>query len=123
MEVVIEVRPGPLAAGLVGRALGAVAARCELPLDRLDDALLAVDVVCDDGLREAPATPVRVRVAGLDGEVWLHVGPLPTGRVEGLLGVPALPGGPPLLEALADAANVALDSNGDILALSFAART
>ena len=48
LEVVVEVRPGSLAPGLLGRALGAVAARCDLPLDRLDEALLAADALCDD---------------------------------------------------------------------------
>ena len=116
LEVVVEVAPGPYAAGLLGRALGAIAARFDLPLDRLDDALLAIDALCDQA---APDRVLRVRVAGMEGEVWLHVGPLQDDEAGELLEATAIPGGPPLLPSLADGARLADDG---LVALTFAAR-
>lgn len=122
LEVVIEVRPGPLAPGLLGRALGAVAARCDLPLDRLDEALLATDALCDHALDDAPGEPLRIAVQGMAGQVWLRIGPLPADAAAALLELPALPGGPALLPSLADATSVAPEGDGAVAVLSFEAR-
>jgi hypothetical protein len=122
LEVVVEVRPGPLAPGLLGRALGAVAARCDLPLDRLDEALLAADALCDHALDDDPLAPLRVTVIGMAGQVWLRVGPLPEPRATALLDLPALPGGPALLPSLADGTTIAPDGDGHVAVLSFEAR-
>ena len=62
---------------------------------------------------------LRVRVAGMEGEVWLHVGPLQDDEAGELLEAPAIPGGPPLLPSLADGARLADDG---LVALTFAAR-
>lgn len=122
LEVVVEVRPGPLAAGLLGRALGAVAARCDLPLDRLDEALLAVDALCDDALGRAPGEALRVTVSGMAGQLWLRIGPVSEARAAALLDLPAMPGGPALLSSLSDGTNIALDGEGAAAVLSFEAR-
>lgn len=124
LDVLVEVRPGPMAPGLLGRALGAVAARCDLPMDRLDDALLAVDALCDEAQRDERGLPLRVRVAGLVGELWLHVGPMAPERAQALLGEAGIPGGPGLLATLADGAHLAGEGDDDqVLALSFTARS
>lgn len=116
LEVLVELVPGRRAGHLLGRALGAVAARCELPLDRIDEALLSIDVLCE----AAGDDPLRVLVTGMAGEVWLRVGPLGPGAAEALLDRPAILGGPPLLPTLADRTAILEDGTGAVL--SFTAR-
>lgn len=117
LEVEVEIAPGRRGATLLGRALGAVAARCDLPVDRFDEALLSIDVLCE----AAGDTSLRVLVSGMDGQVWLRVGPLPDGAAQALLDRPLLPGGPPLLPTLAD--GTALTGEDDGAVLTFTART
>lgn len=125
LEVVVEVLPGHLAPGLLGRVLGAVAARCDLPLDRLDDALLVSDALCDQAARLIPEEALRVRVAALQGELWLHIGPMSGEHAAALLAVPAPPGAAGLLATLADSVHSAGVEHSDdiVVALSFAARS
>lgn len=80
----IAVTPGPLVGPVLRRVVGMLAARANLPLDRLDDAVLVADVVAQ---RAGPFAPdaVQVELAPSPGTLWMRVGPLASGGAQALL--------------------------------------
>lgn len=80
----IAVTTGPLVGPVLRRVVGMLAARADLPLDKLDDAVLIADVVAQ---RAAPYAPESVRVSLTPGEgtLWMRVGPLTAGGAQALL--------------------------------------
>ncbi len=115
----ILVARAELLGAVLGRVVGALAARRDLAVDRVSDALLLVDGI-------AAAAPGRfaegkVRLALADGEdgLELRLGPLQEGGAEGVraaLGVPAVGG---TMETLADEFAVEGSEEGDYLAVRF----
>jgi hypothetical protein len=95
--VVLDVLPGPLAEAAAARAAGAVAAACDLPVDRLEDAVLVLQALLAGRPRDAALT---VELEGVAGVVRLRVGPFADGEAERLAVAPG-PGGTPLLATLA----------------------
>jgi serine/threonine-protein kinase RsbW len=92
-----------------------LAARADLPLDRLDDAVLVADVVA----ARAPAHSVdeQVTVALIPGEraLALRIGPLNEGGGEALVGDASVPGVGNVIEQLADDVTVETDGAGEFL--------
>jgi serine/threonine-protein kinase RsbW len=111
-----------LAASVLERVVGAVAARRAIPVDRLSDAMLLTDAVS----ARAPVAfdgddPIRFSVAdGVDG-IDLRIGPMPDGASQRLLDGLALPDVGASLETLADELRVEEDERGEYLVLRFAA--
>jgi serine/threonine-protein kinase RsbW len=81
----IAVTPGPLVGPVLRRVVGMLAARADLPLDKLDDAVLVADVVAQ---RAGPfaADAVTVRLEPGERTLWMRVGPLRAGGAQALLG-------------------------------------
>ena len=79
----VSIVAGPLVGPVLRRVVGMLAARADLPLDRLDDAVLVADLIA----ARAPAhvTGGRVEVALEPGarSLSLHVGPLRARRWQG----------------------------------------
>ena len=86
----ISVAAGPLVGPVLRRVVGMLAARADLPLDRLDDAVLVADVVASRATTFAPET-VSVRLQPGERTLWLRVGPLEAGGAQALLGDSAVP--------------------------------
>ena len=116
----IAVGRSELLAPVLARIVGALAARRDLPVDRVSDAILLTDAI-------AAAAPgnfseeemVRLALADGDGGVELRLGPLNDGgaeRVRAGLSVPEVGGS---LEALADEFSVDTGSDGDYVAIRF----
>ncbi len=80
----IAVTPGPLVGPVLRRVVGMLAARANLPLDKLDDAVLVADVIAQ---RAGPyaAQSVQVQLSPSPGTLWMRVGPLMTGGAQALL--------------------------------------
>ncbi len=80
----IAVTSGPLVGPVLRRVVGMLAARADLPLDKLDDAVLVADVVAQ---RTGPYAPDSVRVSLTPGEgtLWMRIGPLTSGGAQALL--------------------------------------
>jgi hypothetical protein len=81
----IAITPGPLVGPVLRRVVGMLAARANLPLDKLDEAVLVADVVAQ---RAGPyaADSVHVRLTPGERTLWMRVGPLTAGGAQALLG-------------------------------------
>jgi len=83
------------------RVVAALAARVDLPLDRLSDAQLASSVLIRSANRHAVDGVIRVELDVDDGAVGLSVGPLPAGEGSQMVSED-VPGVGPVLERLVD---------------------
>ena len=98
--VVLDVLPGRLAEAAAARAAGAIAARVDLPVDRLEDVVLVLGLLLSGAPRDAS---LRVELDGVMGALTVRVGPYADGEPDRLVAAPG-PGGRPLLSTLAGAA-------------------
>lgn len=118
-EVVVD-RP-ELLAPVLSRVVAALAARRDLSIDRVSDAVLVTDAIA--GAAPARFADGRVRL-GLDERqrgIDLRLGPMEAGaarRIRGELKVPDVGGS---LEALADELTVEESGDGEYLVIRFAA--
>ena len=80
----LSISPGPLVGPVLRRVVGMLAARADLPLDRLDDAVIVADVIAD---RAGPYALDAIQVRFEPGErtLWMRIGPLTTGGAQALL--------------------------------------
>ena len=101
----ISVAAGPLVGPVLRRVVGMLAARADLPLDRLDDAVLVADVIASRATSFAPET-VNVRLQPGARTLWLRVGPLESGGAQALLGDSAVPDLGSVVLKLADEVHV-----------------
>jgi serine/threonine-protein kinase RsbW len=101
-EATVGLAQGPLAAPVLGRVVGILAARADCPIDRLDDALLVADAVAARAANFAEDGRVNVRIVAERGSVELHVGPLRTDGANALIESASLPGIGNVLERVAD---------------------
>ena len=101
-EASVGLARGPLAAPVLGRVVGILAARADCPIDRLDDALLIADAIAAKAAIFAEDGRVNVRVVAEPGSVELHVGPLRTDGATDLIESASLPGIGNVLERVAD---------------------
>jgi serine/threonine-protein kinase RsbW len=118
-----ELRVGhpDLVAPILTRALGAFAARREVTVDRLSDAMLLSDAISAGALKSFEDGHVSLSILDRDEGVELRVGPMKDGAAEQLrasLDLPELGGS---LEMLADEIRVEQDSNGEFLVVGIAA--
>jgi hypothetical protein len=112
-EATVGLARGPLAAPVLGRVVGILAARADCPIDRLDDALLVADAVAAKAASFACDGRVNVRVVAIRGSVELFVGPLRADGADGLIASASLPGIGNVLERVADELEPRPGDNGD----------
>jgi hypothetical protein len=108
----IAVTPGPLVGPVLRRVVGMLAARANLPLDKLDEAVLVADVVAH---RAGPYTGEAVQVRLTPGErtLWMRIGPLAAGGAQALLGDEPEVGS--VILTVADEVHVDSDDAGEFL--------
>jgi hypothetical protein len=118
-ETRLAVAAGPLVGPVLRRVVGMLAARADLPLDRLDDAVLVADVIAS---RASPYSEDLVHVSMQPGErtLWIRVGPLRKGGAEALLGDAAVPDVGSVIGKLADEVHVDADGSGEFLRVRLA---
>ena len=118
-ETRLSVAAGPLVGPVLRRVVGMLAARADLPLDRLDDAVLVADVIAS---RASAWSDDLVQVTLQPGErtLWLRVGPLRKGGAEALLDEAAVPDVGSVITKLADEVQVDAESEGDFLRVRLA---
>jgi len=112
-EASVGLARGPLAAPVLGRVVGILAARADCPIDRLDDALLVADAVAAKAAIFALDGRVNVRVMAERGSVELRVGPLRADGADALIASASLPGIGNVLERVADELEPQPGDNGD----------
>jgi serine/threonine-protein kinase RsbW len=117
-----EMRVGPpdLVGPILSRALGALAARREITVDRLADAMLLSDAISAGAPQGFADGHVTLSIADRAEGVELRVGPMESGGAERLrasLNLPELGGS---LETLADELRVEDDDEGEFLIVGIA---
>jgi serine/threonine-protein kinase RsbW len=112
-DTAVSISSGPLVGPVLRRVVGMLAARADLPLDRLDDAVLVADVVAARAPAYAPET-VNVRLKPSDRALWLNVGPLSPGGAQALLGESTADVGSVIIK-LADEVHVDTEPSGEYL--------
>jgi serine/threonine-protein kinase RsbW len=116
----VSIVAGPLVGPVLRRVVGMLAARADLPLDRLDDAVLVADLIS----ARAPAHVVegRVDVVLEPGvrSLSLRVGPLRPGGGEALIVDAAVPGVGNVIEQLADELTIAPNGEHEYLQVRLA---
>ncbi|MFT3863030.1 MAG: ATP-binding protein [Solirubrobacterales bacterium] len=106
---------------VLSRALTALAARHEITVDRISDAMLLSDAISAAAPRGFADGHVRLSIADGAAGVELRVGPMETGAAEGLRESLALPDVGGSLETLADEVRTESDGEGDYLVVGIAA--
>jgi hypothetical protein len=98
----VSIAAGPLVGPVLRRVVGMFAARADLPLDRLDDAVLVADVVAARAPAHVADATVDVTLESGVRALDLRVGPLRAGGAEALVVDAAVPGVGNVIEQLAD---------------------
>lgn len=118
-EVVID-RP-ELLGPVLARMVGALAARRDLPLDRLSDAVLITDAIADAAPPQFADGRVRLGLDDREEGIKLRLGPMEAGAAERIREELQLPGIGGSLETLADDLTVEIAEDGEFLLIDFAA--
>jgi anti-sigma regulatory factor (Ser/Thr protein kinase) len=109
-----------LAASVLERVVGALAARHSITVDRLNDAMLLTDAVSARAPEAFGQGGMRFAVIDGNGGIDLRIGPMPEGASRRLLDGLALPQVGGTLEALADEMRIEQDDNGEYVVVRFA---
>jgi serine/threonine-protein kinase RsbW len=120
-ETEIVVGRAELLGPLLGRLVGALAARRELSIDRLSDAVLVTDAIAESAPAYFVDGYVRLGLDDREEGVELRLGPMEAGaarRIRDSFDVPEVGGS---LESLADELAVDESDDGDYLVMRFAA--
>lgn len=120
-----ELRVGPpkLVGPVLSRALTALAARHEITVDRISDAMLLADQISAAAPRGFADGHVRLSIVDRPAGVELKVGPMESGAAERLRASLSLPDIGGSLETLADEVRTERDGAGDYLIVGIAAAT
>jgi serine/threonine-protein kinase RsbW len=116
----MRVGPPELVGPILSRALGAVAARHEISIDRLSDAMLLSDAISARAPEGFTDGHVSLSLADRPEGVQLRVGPMKSGAAEELRESLELPEVGGSLETLADEVRVEQDEEGDFLVVGIA---
>jgi serine/threonine-protein kinase RsbW len=107
----VSVVAGPLVSPVLRRVVGMLAARADLPLDRLDEAVLIADLIAARAANHVSGETVDVEMEPGDRALTLRLGPLRRGGGKALVEGSAVPGVGNVIEQLADTLDV--EGNGD----------
>jgi serine/threonine-protein kinase RsbW len=116
----VSIASGPLVGPVLRRVVGMLAARADLPLDRLDDAVLVADLIAARAPAHVAAETVDVSLQPGPRTLSLRVGPLRPGGGEALIVDAAVPGVGNVIEQLADELSVDTGDGGEYLEVRLA---
>jgi hypothetical protein len=116
----VSIAAGPLVGPVLRRVVGMFAARADLPLDRLDDAVLVADVVAARAPAHVAAETVDVALASSTRSLDLCVGPLRSGGGRALVVDAAVPGVGNVIEQLADGLDIETKGEQEFLRVRLA---
>jgi hypothetical protein len=107
----VSIATGPFVGPVLRRVVGMLAARADLPLDRLDDAVLVADLIAAQASAHVLDSTVEVEFETGPRTLSLQIGPLKPGGGQALIVDAAVPGVGSVIEQLAD--HVSVDTNHD----------
>lgn len=113
----LVVRTGRLCEPVVERVIGALAARIDLPVDRLADAQIVGEAIAAYARRHSPDGVLTLRFGAAPGCLVIRLGPLDAGAAERLLAETAVRGVGPVIERVVDEWSVAEEPDGERLRL------
>ena len=116
----VSVAAGPLVGPVLRRVVGMFAARADLPLDRLDDAVLVADVVAARAPAHVVSETVDVTLASSRRALDLRVGPLVRGGGRALVTDADVPGVGNVIERLADGVEIETQGEHEFLRVRMA---
>ena len=116
----VSVAAGPLVAPVLRRVVGMLAARADLPLDRLDDAMLVTDLIANRAQDHVLGPTVDVDMDPGVRSLSLRIGPLKAGGGDALVADSIVPGVGNVIEQLADEITVSDTPQGEYLVLRLA---
>ena len=121
----VSIVAGPLVGPVLRRVVGMLAARADLPLDRLDDAVLVADLIAARAHAHVSGDRVDVALEPGPRSLSLRVGPLRDGGGQALIVDAAVPGVGNVIQQLADELTVSPEAGGEYLLvrLAYAATT
>jgi anti-sigma regulatory factor (Ser/Thr protein kinase) len=117
----IKVGAAELLGPVLSRALTALAARQDITVDRISDAMLLADAISAAAPRGFADGLVRLSIADRPEGVELKIGPMESGAADGLRSSLSLPDVGGSLETLADEVRTEADSDGEYLVVGIAA--
>jgi hypothetical protein len=106
----LAVRPGPLVGPVLRRVVGILAARADLPVDRVDEVIVLAEALAQKAARHVATGRLGVAMTDGDGSLRFEFGPLERGATAEAL---AAAGG-----GNGDRAEVRSDETGDYLVLT-----
>lgn len=112
------VRGGELCEPVLVRVLGALAARADLPVDRLSDAQVVAGAIAQRAPRYFPDGAIHMTFSYAPATIRLAIGPLVPGGAQRLLEDTAVAGIGPVLERIADEVDAQVGADGDTLLLT-----
>lgn len=116
----VSVATGPLVGPVLRRVVGMLAARADLPLDRLDDAVLVADLIAARAPAHSRDDSVQVTLDPAERALSLRIGPLRPGGGKALVVDAAVPGVGNVIEQLADELDVATENGSEYLRVRLA---
>jgi hypothetical protein len=116
----VSIVAGPLVGPVLRRVVGMLAARADLPLDRLDDAVLVADLIAARAPAHVSGHHVNVALEPGDRSLSLEIGPLRDGGGKALIVDAAVPGVGNVIEQLADELTVKPADGGELLLVRLA---
>jgi hypothetical protein len=119
-STLVSIASGPLVGPVLRRVVGMLAARADLPLDRLDDAVLVADLIAARAPAHVANETVDVALEPGARTLSLRVGPLRPGGGEALVVDAAVPGVGNVIEQLADELSVDTGDGGEFLRVRLA---
>jgi serine/threonine-protein kinase RsbW len=116
----VSIAAGPLVGPVLRRVVGMLAARADLPLDRLDDAVLVADLIAARAPAHVASETVDVALEPGLRTLSLRIGPLRPGGGRALVIDAAVPGVGNVIEQLADELSVDDTDGGEFLQVTLA---
>jgi serine/threonine-protein kinase RsbW len=110
-----------MVAPVLGRVVGAMAARHQVTVDQISDAMLLTDAIAEHAPLAFGDGDVSLSVSDGDGGIDLRIGPLPENAARNLVNGLALPEVGGTLESLADEMRVEEADGDEFLIVRFAA--
>jgi serine/threonine-protein kinase RsbW len=117
----LRIGPAEYIGPVLSRALTALAARHEITVDRISDAMLLADAISAAAPRGFDDGHVQMSILDRPEGVELKVGPMRSGAADNLRESLSLPGLGGSLETLADEVRTESDGDGDYLVVGIAA--